>query len=127
IVCFQYRKGRGKAGPKEFFEGFQGAIQADGWQVYDMFGKVIEIILLGCMAHVRRKFDEAKDNDLERAQYALTEIQKLYAVERKARESGLDALERKKLRHEESAPILEKLKSWLMDNAPAQGSKVTPK
>lgn len=127
IVCFQYRKGRGKAGPKEFFDGFQGAIQADGWQVYDNFEKVIGIILLGCMAHVRRKFDEAKDNDLERAQYALAEIQKLYAIERKARELGLDAEARKKLRHEESEPILKRLKSWLLNNAPAQGSKVTPK
>lgn len=127
IVCFQYRKGRGKAGPKEFFEGFQGAIQADGWQVYDMFGKVTGIILLGCMAHVRRKFDEAKDTDLARAQHALIEIQKLYAVEREARESGLNAEERKKLRQEESLPILKGLKSWLIDNAPAKGSKVTPK
>lgn len=126
-VCFQYRKGRGKAGPKEFLENFQGALQADGWQVYDMFEKANGITLLGCMAHVRRKFDEARGNHLELAQYALTEIQKLYAVERKARESGLDAEKRKELRQNESAPILKGLKTWLMDNAPAKGSRVTPK
>jgi transposase len=32
-VCFQYRKGRGREGPKEFLKDFQGAIQADGWHV----------------------------------------------------------------------------------------------
>jgi transposase len=126
-VCFQYRKGRGKAGPKEFFEGFRGAVQADGWRAYDMFEKLNGIKLLGCMAHMRRGFDEARDNDLERAQHALTEVQKLYAVERKARESGFDADARKMLRQEEAAPILKGLKAWLIDNAPVQGSKVTPK
>jgi len=54
-VCFQYRKGRGREGPKEFLKDFQGAIQADGWHVYDKFEKREGIILLGCLAHVRRK------------------------------------------------------------------------
>jgi hypothetical protein len=38
------------------------------------------------MAHVRRKFETALDNDKVRAGYALT--QALYSTERKAREAG---------------------------------------
>ena len=124
LVCFQYRKGRGREGPKEFLKNFQGSIQVDGWQVYDKFEKQKGIRLLGCMAHARRKFEEALDNDKSRADYALTEIQKLYKVERKAREEGLDYAQRKSLRIKESKPIMTNLKTWLMENAP--GSNVLP-
>ena len=101
-VCFQYRKGRGREGPKEFLQGFQGAIQADGWQVYDKFENCEGIVLLGCLAHVRRKFEEAQDNDKARAEYVLAEIQKLYTIEGKARKDHLNYDEREKLRSKES-------------------------
>lgn len=125
-VCFQYRRGRGREGPKEFLKDFQGAIQADGWQVYDKFEKARGITLLGCMAHARRKFEEAKDNDKSRAAYVLLEMQKLYKTEQKAKDSELDYEQRKALRIEESEPVMENLKSWLMENAPESTSKVLP-
>jgi transposase len=126
-VCFQYRKGRGREGPKEFLKNFNGAIQADGWQVYDKFEKRQGITLLGCLAHVRRKFEEALDNDKSRAEHVLSEIQKLYTIERKARKGQLDYNERKKLRMQESKPVLENLKTWLLENAPESNSKTLPK
>jgi len=126
-VCFQYRKGRGREGPKEFLKGFQGAIQADGWHVYDKFEKRDGITLLGCLAHVRRKFEEAQDNDKARATHVLSEIQKIYATERKARNEGLDHDEREELRNKESKPVLQELKAWLLENAPESNSKVVPK
>jgi transposase len=122
LVCFQYRKGRGREGPKEFLRDYKGAIQADGWQVYDRFEKREGIRLLGCMAHARRKFDEAKENDKVRAEYVLTEMQKLYKTERKARDVGLRYEERKALRIKESEPVMEALKEWLMENT----TKVLP-
>lgn len=125
-VCFQYRKGRGRAGPKEFMKDFKGAIQADGWQVYDKFEKHKGISLLGCMAHARRKFEEATDNDKSRAEHVLTEMQKLYHIERKARKEGLTLEPRKSLRDQESKPVMDDLKSWLMENAPESTSKVLP-
>jgi transposase len=126
-VCFQYRKGRGREGPNEFLEGFQGAIQADGWQVYDKFEKRNGITLLGCLAHVRRKFKEAQDNDKSRAAYVLSEIQKLYAIEQKARNEDLDYKARKQLRNDKSKPILQSLKTWLLENTAESNSKVLPK
>jgi transposase len=106
----------GSEGPNEFLEGFQGAIQADGWQVYDKFEKRNGITLLGCLAHVRRKFKEAQDNDKSRAAYVLSEIQKLYAIEQKARNEDLDYKARKQLRNDKSKPILQSLKTWLLEN-----------
>ena len=126
-VCFQYRKGRGREGPKEFLKDFQGAIQADGWHVYDRFEKREGIVLLGCLAHVRRKFEEALDNDKVRAEYVLSEMQKLYAIERKARSKDLGYDEREELRNEESKSILRDLKAWLLENAPESNSKILPK
>jgi len=126
MVCFQYRKGRGRAGPKEFLKDFKGAIQADGWQVYDKFEKHKGISLLGCMAHARRKFEEAKDNDQSRAEHVLAEMQKLYHVERKARKEARTHEQRKSVRDQESKPVMDNLKSWLMENAPESTSKVLP-
>jgi len=40
----------------------KGAIQTDGYTVYDYFEYVEGVTLLGCMAHVRRKFIDAQMN-----------------------------------------------------------------
>lgn len=115
MVLFDYREGRGREGPEECLDGFTGWVQSDGYAVYDLLDSK-RITLLNCMAHGRRKFDEAKDNDFVRASYALTEMQKAYLIEREAREKGLSHEERFKLRQEKSAPVLVDLKSWMIEN-----------
>ncbi len=123
LVCFDYRKGRGRDGPGEFLKDFKGTLQSDGWQAYDSFENKKDITLLACMAHARRKFEHARENDPSRAEYALEKFKALYMVEQEARECELDRNERKKLREEKSLPILDEIKEWLINNKPA----VTPK
>jgi len=123
IVCFDYRKGRSREGPMEVLKNFKGTLQSDGYKVYDIFGGKQGIKLLACMAHARRKFDEAKDNDFQRATIALEYIQKLYKIERKAREEKLSNQARKQLRNTESIPVLQELESWLKEEL----VKVLPK
>ncbi|TFG89499.1 MAG: IS66 family transposase [Candidatus Atribacteria bacterium] len=118
LVCFDYRKGRGREGPDEFLKSFQGALQTDGYSAYNKFEHREGITLLACFAHSRRKFDQAKDNDPKRAGYALTKIQELYRVERKAREEELSPEQRKELRQEVSIPILTELEKWLKNQLP---------
>ena len=65
------------------------------------------------MAHARRKFDEALDNDKQRAEHALTEMQKLYAIERKAKEGNYTHEQRCALRKQEALPILKALGQWM--------------
>ncbi|MGC9344981.1 MAG: IS66 family transposase [Bacteroidales bacterium] len=113
LVCFDYRKGRGREGPEEFLEGFQGALQTDGYAAYNKFEKQKTITMLACMAHARRKFDQSKDNDPQRAAYALSKFQQLYDVERKARNQDLSYEDRRILRQEESVPVLTELEQWL--------------
>jgi transposase len=116
LVLFDYRVGRGREGPNEILKDFKGYLQTDGYAVYEDFDKKPGITLLNCMAHARRKFDEARDNDFARAEYVLTEIQKLYAVERRAKNEDLSAMQRYELRQEESVSILRNLKSWMLEN-----------
>jgi len=116
LVLFDYREGRGREGPNEILENFRGHLQTDGYAVYEDYGRKSGVILLHCMAHARRKFDEAKDNDLARAEYALTNIQKLYAIERQARDNNLTPEQRYALRQEKSLPVLTELKSWMLEN-----------
>ena len=123
LVFFDYREGRGREGPMEILKDFTGHLQTDGYVVYENFGQKKSVTLLHCMAHARRKFDEAKDNDLNRAEYALTEIQKLYAIERNARQQALSHEARLQLREQQSIPILKELKHWMVENYKA----VTPK
>lgn len=121
LVLFDYSKGRSREEPGDFLKSFQGALQCDGYQAYDMFEKTQGIQLLACWAHARRKFEQALDNDQERAEYALGKIRELYAIEREAED--MDPDQRKVLRQEKSVPILAELKTWLM----TQLNEVLPK
>lgn len=63
-------------------------MQTEGYQVYEEFGKQEGIVLIQCMAHARRKFGEALPNDKQRGEHVLSEIQKLYAIERQIQEAA---------------------------------------
>ncbi|MDP4272667.1 MAG: IS66 family transposase [Bacteroidota bacterium] len=68
------------------------------------------------MAHARRKFEDSLDNDPDRAKQMLMLMQDLYAMERCAREQGMDATARKSLREEKALPVLTKMETWLKAN-----------
>ncbi len=123
LVCFDYRKGRGREGPLKFLEEFRGALQTDGYAAYNEFEKREGVTLLACLAHARRKFDQSKDNDPKRAEYAMKKIQELYDIEQAAREQELTFGERKERRQEASVPILKELETWMKN----QLTQVLPK
>ena len=113
IVFFDYQEGRGREGPMEILENFKGYLQTDGYAAYNIFDKRPSITLLHCMAHARRMFNEALDNDYERASHALEEIQKLYTIERISKENNLNFEELKAVRCLKSAPVLKGLSRWM--------------
>jgi hypothetical protein len=73
----------------KLFHGYQGALQTDGYERYELMEGKKGIILLSCWAHARRKFTDAIKNDKERAENALEQIQLLYDVERQIKEQEL--------------------------------------
>lgn len=82
-VFFHYDGGsRSNRTDMALLYNFKGAIQTDGYQVYNKFERLDCKLLLGCWAHARRKFDEALSENTKTATEALLYIQKLYAVER---------------------------------------------
>jgi transposase len=115
MVFFDYRQGRSRDGPEEILKNFSGHLQTDGYAAYDIFDND-PVTLFNCMAHARRKFEQALDNDKERAGYVLQEMQKLYALERKAREENYTHVQRYELRQAESVPVLKTLHGWFKEN-----------
>lgn len=114
LVLFDYHESRGREGPGGRLKNFEGYLQTDGYEVYNYFNTG-KITLVHCMAHARRYFEQALNNDRELADYALKEIQKLYAVEQICRENKLSLNDRLDLRQGKSVPILVSLHQWLKE------------
>ncbi len=110
LVLFTYRKGRGEHGPKEILSSYQGILQCDGYAVYDKIGMRPGVQLAGCLAHARRKYDEAKTNDKIRSEYALNLIQQIYGLERNRQALSID--ERTQYRQEHIGPLFNALQDW---------------
>lgn len=113
VTLFEYQSSRENKGVLKMLKDFKGYLQTDGYIGYEKVSKQEGIIYLSCLAHARREFERALPSDPERAGKALTQIQQLYAVERKAREQQLDAEQTKELRLSESLPILNELGKWI--------------
>lgn len=118
---FDYQRGRNKESPAKMLKDFQGFLQTDGYAAYDQFAQREGVQMLHCMAHARRYFKEAEDNDKSRSAYALLAFQELYELERQLKD--LPNEEKHKLRQEVAAPKLEELYKWMIEQYPS----VTPK
>ncbi len=103
-TVYDFTWGRGREGPKAFLSGYEGYLQADAYAGYHAVygtGRVQEV---GCWAHARRKFFEARETDCVRADEALSRIGKLYGIERRAKEMAPE--KRRELRQTESVELL---------------------
>jgi hypothetical protein len=117
LVLFDYRKGRDQSGPKEMLADFKGIIQTDGYKVYDsLYRNYPDIHLTFCMAHARRKFVDALNDDREQADHVLVEMQHLYALEQRMRDEYMGWEQRTELRKKYAEPVLERLGKWLEEN-----------
>jgi len=126
IILFDYDPSRGQAVPMKLLEGFQGYLQTDGYDGYNAVVAACGLIHVGCWAHARRKFHEAVQAQGRKkakgkvgggkAQQGLALIQKLYQVERLAKDCTPE--ERQVLRQEKAAPILGQLHAWLLKSLP---------
>jgi transposase len=118
LALFDYRQGRGRDGPDTMLQNFRGYLQTDGYAAYENLSNRDNITLLACMAHGRRYFEKALDNDPERAEKALRYYQQLYAIERKARDEALDAQAVHMLRQREAVPVLQQMEAWMKAELP---------
>lgn len=110
---FYYHKGS-RAGeiPRTQLRNFQGAIQTDGYKVYDYFEHVPGITNLACMAHVRRKFIDAQTSNPLAAE-AVKYIATLYTLEENLKEAGAGIEETASERQRLAVPILDGIEVWM--------------
>lgn len=132
LVLFDYHPGRGGEYPKETLQDFAGVLQTDGYVVYEAFDQRPEITLIGCLAHVRRKFFEAQNGSYSHEiEAALSFIKRLYLIEARARALMAEAESpeeahtlRYQLRQRWARPMVAAAKTWLTEQA--ENPKVLP-
>ena len=113
LVLFEYHPRRSKAPPARSLQNYGGYLQTDGYAAYEQFHNKTGIVMLGCMAHARRKFFEAGE-DHPHVKHALSVFRKLYAIERKVREYQLSHQQRQAIRMKEAKPLWEKFQKWMI-------------
>src|SRR3990172_5453883 len=110
-LVFHYDPSRSGDVPKKYLDGYQGYIQTDGYQGYNVVGERFGIVHLGCWVHVRRKFKDVNkakakgDKKKGYADEAIEYIQQIYAIESEADVKELTAVERHQLRQKKSVPL----------------------
>jgi transposase len=125
IALFDYQTTRARKHPQRFLQGFKGYLCTDGYQSYDGLPDVINV---ACLAHARRKWDEAlkslpkevRDKPCA-AKEGLDFCNRLYGVEHELEDATPE--ERYKGRLEKSKPILDEFYKWLKMQRP----RLTPK
>jgi len=116
VVMYHYAPSRGAEVARQMIGDFEGYLQTDGYEVYDtVCSELLNIVHVGCMAHVRRDFMDAKKSSKKAgsADEALAMIDKLYAMERRRTEYE-DPKQFAIARKTEVEPVLEKFHAWLL-------------
>jgi len=124
ILLYDYDPSRSQQVPVRLLQGFKGYLQTDGYAGYTQVCAENGLIALGCWAHARRKFDEARKaqpatsskKKKSLAAAALTKIQALYRIERDIK--ALPPPERLRIRALRSKPLLDELRLWLDQHLP---------
>ena len=115
IVIYDYQNSRAGQCPINYLRGFDGYLQVDGYVGYEQ----TDALLVGCMAHARRKFKDAKTAQPKsksgKADIALGMIQKLYRIEAQIKTETIS--ETLRIRQEQAKPILDEFKCWLDKSA----------
>ena len=128
LLLYQYHPTRSHEVPKGLLENYSGFLQTDGYKAYTLALKdenAKGITHAGCFAHARRYFENVyKLNKKSKVGFkGLDYIQKIYAVEKKLRQSTLSPEQFIESRKKEVTPVLEAFHNWLQ----TQVDSVTPK
>jgi transposase len=108
FIFFEYSSSRAACVPNETLKNFTGLLQTDGYSGYNDLRAKPSVENFGCWDHARRKFTDvikvADKNKNGKAAQLLVPINRLYEIEREAKEMSF--AERKSHRQEHAKPIL---------------------
>ena len=108
--------------PRAELRDFRGAIQTDGYGVYDYFELLGNITLLDCMAHVRRKFTDTQASHPELAARAVKWLDLLYDLEANLKSKGATYEEIAAEHRAKALPIMDAIEKWME----SEHTKCTP-
>lgn len=108
-IVFEYSRSRSQETPNGFLGSFRGKLQTDRYDGYKSLRGSEGITDIACWAHARRRFVAAAKVFEKRSRPFLDLVQRLYAIEKTARDQLLGPAERSRLRHEQSKPVLDEL------------------
>ena len=115
IRYVEYAPTRASSVPLAILAGFSGFLQADGYPGYLVLERSGQVVLVGCLSHVRRRFVEIV-HGMERgkrregrAYPILDMIRSIFMIERQLRKLDLEPKEFLKRREELVLPILDDL------------------
>ena len=121
-VFFEFSPNWQNRWPLATLEGWQGHLQADAYKGWDaVFKRDPKVLEVGCNAHSRRKYFEARQTSSALATVALGYFRELYDVEREAK--GMSPEGRRFLRQLKAEPVMRRFRVWLDEVRP----KVLPK
>jgi len=115
-IVYEYHPTRAAKIAQVFFENYQGYLHCDGYAGYEALFLNEKIIGVGCWAHARRKFAaivKANKKNPGFAQEALNIMQKVYHLEKIAKEAAYNLEQIQVMRDTRAKPILEDLKARL--------------
>jgi len=121
-TVFDLTDGRRQEFPARFLAGYRGFVQADGYAGYNAL-YAAGATHVGCWAHVRRNYFEARESDAIRAHEALARIRGLYAVEAAAKVQNRIGADLAAYRREHAEPLIKSFADWLAEEVP----RVLPK
>ena len=115
ITLFHYDPTRRQQVPIDLLDSSVSALMTDGYEWYQKACDDYTIKRLGCWAHARRKFIEAKNiqpkGKTGKADQALAWIQKLYLIEKQIKD---DPPERRyQIRQQQAKPLIDNIEEWL--------------
>ena len=114
MILYEYRPDRKASNAETFLKEFSGWLHADGYPGYHRLPEHIRVV--GCWAHLRRKFDEAvkslpqKDQANAAALQGQAYCSRLFSIEQELAE--LPPEERYTQRLERSKPVMDALLAW---------------
>lgn len=131
-VLFDYTRNRSRAGPEQWFRSagngdnqddealfVGGELQCDAYAGYDAQGGLFDpqgvwrMIHVGCWAHARRKFHDARLNAPGPACHALGLIRQLYAIEATIKDTSHH--HRRDVRQAQAKPKVDAFFEWCAD------------
>ena len=115
IVFAEYKPDRKAKNPAEFLTSFKGYLHTDGYEAYHKLSK--DIVVVGCWAHVRRKWDSAVKIIRAADRGGTLELKgkrycdKMFEIERKLAELSSD--EKYEARIKILKPVMDEFFEWI--------------